>query len=205
SNIKIFGYCNGLFAVKTRPKSKEIALWNPSTRKHRILPKCCSDDNGSHECVNGLGYDVASDDYKLVKNLQPGDDEFIGVSVYVHSLKTNSWQQIKESCFCKLCFALAGLHSSDPEVAKYDLMVAFDPKSEELYQVPLPPVEDDGYFDEVDDFRGCLCLTSDYDMYEYNYQGPFSTWMMKEYGVMKSWTQKDPISFGTGLGHIFVS
>ena len=84
---------------------------------------------------------------------------------------------------------MAGLHSSDPEVAKYDLMVAFDPKSEELYQVPLPPVEDDGYFDEVDDFRGCLCLTRDYDMYEYNYQGPFSTWMMKEYGVMESWTQ----------------
>ncbi|KAH9699680.1 F-box protein CPR1 [Citrus sinensis] len=142
SDIKIFGYCNGLFAVKTRPKSKEIALWNPSTRKHRILAKCYSDDNGSHECVNGLGYDAASDDY-----------------------------------------------NSDPEVAKYDLMVAFDPKSEELYQVPLPPVEDDGYFDEVDDFRGCLCLTRDYDMYEYNYQGPFGTWMMKEYGVMESWTQ----------------
>lgn len=105
SNIKIFDYCNGLFAVKTRPKSKEIALWNPSTRKHRILPKCYSDDNGSHECVNGLGYDAASDDYKLVKNLQPGDDEFIGVSVYVHSLKTNSWQQIKE-----LPFSFFGAH-----------------------------------------------------------------------------------------------
>lgn len=26
SNIKIFGYCNGLFAVKTRPRSKEITL-----------------------------------------------------------------------------------------------------------------------------------------------------------------------------------
>lgn len=56
SNIKIFGCCNGLFAVKTRLGSKEIASWNPSTRKHRILPKCYSGDNDSHECVNGLGY-----------------------------------------------------------------------------------------------------------------------------------------------------
>ncbi|KDO58140.1 hypothetical protein CISIN_1g042865mg [Citrus sinensis] len=105
------------------------------------------------------------------------------------SIETNSNLSLIFSCHFLFSVLMEELLFSDPEVAKYDLMVAFDPKSEELYQVPLPPVEDDGYFDEVDDFRGCLCLTRDYDMYEYNYQGPFSTWMMKEYGVMESWTQ----------------
>ncbi|KAK9214800.1 hypothetical protein WN944_006799 [Citrus x changshan-huyou] len=76
----IIDTCNGLIALKNG--ENDIALWNPSTKKHVVLPKFWSDFEDYADLVDGFGYDAVSDDYKVVRLIQFGrgkSEEFFEV------------------------------------------------------------------------------------------------------------------------------
>ncbi|XWS18124.1 hypothetical protein CRYUN_Cryun32bG0015000 [Craigia yunnanensis] len=68
--IKILGSCNGLLCI--RNIIEDMAIWNPSTRKHHVLPSLGS-CNGY---VYGFGHDPITDDYKVVKIMQHGSENY---------------------------------------------------------------------------------------------------------------------------------
>ncbi|CAN8290139.1 unnamed protein product [Cochlearia groenlandica] len=81
----VFGSCNGLIGLANSPT--DMAIFNPSTRKIHRLPSDSMDFAGN--CVNleyvmyGLGYDSASNDYKVVRIIQCKGDK---VTLYMQEL-----------------------------------------------------------------------------------------------------------------------
>ncbi|XP_021660715.2 F-box protein CPR1-like [Hevea brasiliensis] len=64
-----FGSCNGLLAMYN---GGGMSLWNPSTKKHQILPKFWSHDeyNRRDKILVGFGYDSINNDYKVIMMFQ---------------------------------------------------------------------------------------------------------------------------------------
>ncbi|KAL5845790.1 hypothetical protein ACOSQ3_009314 [Xanthoceras sorbifolium] len=88
----IIGSCHGLLALSSQDPQGHITivLWNISTNKLRILPRI-QGDSGYFIGSFGFGYDVASDDYKLVRiSRKQSSTKFI-----VYSLRANSWRWIE--------------------------------------------------------------------------------------------------------------
>lgn len=89
----IIDTCNGLIALKNG--ENYIALWNPSTKKHVVLPKFWSDFDDYADLVDGFGYDAVSDDYKVVRLIQFGKGKVEYTEIAVYSLKSNSSRRIR--------------------------------------------------------------------------------------------------------------
>ncbi|KAL3516166.1 hypothetical protein ACH5RR_023068 [Cinchona calisaya] len=95
-----WGSCNGLICLLCFWKSR-IFLWNPSTRKHRILPEAKFEIpnilKGDVQTIYGIGNDFVNDDYKVVSMVQidtVDDDVYSQVKVY--SLKSDSWRSVED-------------------------------------------------------------------------------------------------------------
>ncbi|XP_062015171.1 F-box/kelch-repeat protein At3g06240-like [Rosa rugosa] len=189
---KFVFYCNGLLLLKSY---YVLYLLNPATKETKIVPNPPELYMWSNE-LYGFGFDLSSLDYKVV---QGEFFEFdLGFSVY--SLKTGSWRAIeKRYPYESLQPGMQGrlLNGSIHWLVcrNYNdvpsmVLLSFVLADEEVQEIPLPPdflvdfnIEDETYF--LDVFQECLCVGKN-DAFEF--------WVMKEYGVMKSWT-KISISF----------
>ncbi|KAK8282362.1 hypothetical protein V6Z11_D08G021900 [Gossypium hirsutum] len=160
--IQIMGSCNGLLAVEY--DYNRIFLWNLSTRKYQVLPSTKIDFSSPSICYGrsiyyGFGYDLVSDDYKLVRMVQllGENDEYFHSEAKVYSLRSNCWRRIKDFCFHLIFYRELGflannvLHwmvSRTPESSNRNL-VGFDLRSEEFRVVELPDfcLDENFYFD----------------------------------------------------------
>ncbi|KAL4602810.1 hypothetical protein ACB092_10G081000 [Castanea dentata] len=85
NRIRILGLANGLLCITNI--AKDIAFWNPSIKKHKVLPFLPVDrpcDYGMSMCgarAYGFGYDSAHDDYKVVRISQFVDLESEGFAL----------------------------------------------------------------------------------------------------------------------------
>ncbi|XVF46957.1 hypothetical protein PTKIN_Ptkin03bG0070100 [Pterospermum kingtungense] len=168
----VSGPCNGLLCLHDHDK---VALWNPSTREFKVLPKSSvqshpSLDFTSYGCL-GFGFDSTTDDYKVVRFVtnyfkedeEGGDLGDWNHQVELYSVKSDSWKEI-----------------SVPDVQPYDsplfnnyingfyywpatgdtdyLILAFDMANEKFSTLPLP--EFGGaladYYLKLLDFNGSL-------------------------------------------------
>ncbi|XP_059659073.1 F-box protein CPR1-like [Cornus florida] len=133
--------------------------------------------------VFGFGYDCVHDDYKVVRMV-----EFYGKD------KSNLWRRIQDFPYylwyrgrASGVFASGALHwvvSPKPESDKSRLIAAFDLADKEYRLVPQP----DNYslvnsHMSMVVLEGCLCLLCNY------FSVHVDIWVMKEYGVMESWTK----------------
>ena len=192
---------------------EEIALWNPSTRKHQILPVMPVEAPKGDLNVKprrftfyGFGHAPISDDYKVVRMVQfVGDNGFFSAEVKVYSLKSNSWRGIKDIpnyirylfqlgylLFYRRGYAtLAGgaLHWVVPAgFGWYCMIVAFDLVAEEFRIVPQPDHVDGGFVMDLGVLEGQLLMIC-------NYGNDFvDVWVMKEYGLKESWTKLFKVS-----------
>ncbi|XP_040955139.1 F-box protein CPR1 [Gossypium hirsutum] len=189
--IQIMGSCNGLLAVEY--DYNRIFLWNLSTRKYQVLPSTKIDFSSPSICYGrsiyyGFGYDLVSDDYKLVRMVQllGENDEYFHSEAKVYSLRSNCWRRIKDFCFHLIFYRELGflannvLHwmvSRTPESSNRNL-VGFDLRSEEFRVVELPDfcLDENFYFD-VKAMGGYLCLTATHR--ELN-DVVVDVWIMKE-------------------------
>jgi F-box interacting protein len=204
--ITLIGSCNGLLAMY-HGVMNEITIWNPYTRKHRIIPllplpipNILQPDNPNRRClcVHGFGFDQLTGDYKLLRisHLLDLQNPFYDPHVSLFSLKTNSWKIIPampydlQHLYDLGVFVensihwimtkkkLGGLHPS--------LIVAFDLTLETFNEVPLPDeigeeVNGKSFEVRVAVLGGCLCMTVDYK------DTKIDVWVMKEYGCRDSW------------------
>ncbi|KAM0013459.1 hypothetical protein Hdeb2414_s0014g00430281 [Helianthus debilis subsp. tardiflorus] len=70
----VLGTCHGLVCLSDMPFDRFIVLWNPATRKYKVIPTPMVYPSGSSVliAVNQVGCDHVNDDYKVVRLIQTG-------------------------------------------------------------------------------------------------------------------------------------
>lgn len=204
-SVKLLGSCNGLLCICNIVD--DIAFWNPSTRKHRVLP-CVSLELRRYSgpsvcslCLYGFGYDKVNEDYKLVRiaRFRGIETSFVECEVKVFSLRRNCWKRIKDMPY--VCgylgtngvFACGALHwvvsrnctseefNRNGSSEEFNVVVALDLAVEDYNEVALPEFGDRNFNLEVGALGDCLCVVANYS----NVQSDI--WVMKEYGMKDSW------------------
>ncbi|PQM39777.1 F-box protein CPR30-like [Prunus yedoensis var. nudiflora] len=200
NRIRVLGSCNGLLCICN--VAEDIALWNPSTKKYRVLPSLPSDrkrDSGMCLCgarVYGLGYDAGHDDYKLVRISQ-----FIGLDylsfeseVKVYSLRNNAWKKVEDMpyvlCYTRKmgilvsgCVHWVVTRQLELDQLATELVIAFDIVKETFREVPMPESMNRICQIDVGYLGGCLCIVAKYE------DAGVDVWTLKEYGVKESWSK----------------
>ncbi|XP_065880276.1 F-box protein CPR1-like [Euphorbia lathyris] len=163
-----FSYCNGLVLLCIWPC--ELCLWNPSTRKYRILPAFpvnATVDFKYHNFV--LGYDSTTDDFKVVAFMWK-----VGcglTQVWIFELRSNCWRRIQDfpyvgyNCI-KLggngdCFVDGSLHFIcyvRGEYKSYEI-VAFDVAKETFSIVHKLAFQTEGIPIHLHVLGGCLSIS----------------------------------------------
>ncbi|KAF2318762.1 hypothetical protein GH714_010522 [Hevea brasiliensis] len=157
----VFGSCNGLLAMYN---GNGMSLWNPSTKKHQILPKFWSHDecNVCDRITVGFGYDSINNDYKVIMMFQH---------------KGMSLHYIKNPKIRVMVYSLK-------EKRVDNVILAFDLGNEKFCELPKPHSNGyEVYCLRVAELRGslaisCSCMGTAVEV-----------WVMKEYGITESWTK----------------
>ncbi|XP_059646514.1 F-box protein CPR1-like [Cornus florida] len=198
-DTELIGSCDGVLCLFN--SHKDIALWNPSTRKHHQLPVAPIDFPRKRRVyqntVYGFGYDSVNDDYKVMRVIEyfrNGDDSFES-EVKVYSLKLNLWRRVQDFPYHlwdgeNALLANGSLHwvvCRRPDSDRSRLIAAFDFGVEEYRLVPQPDYSDENFEMSLGVLGGWLCLVTDYRMVGVDLC--VDIWAMKEYGVKESWTK----------------
>ncbi|XP_037497978.1 F-box protein CPR1 [Jatropha curcas] len=157
--------------VSTPDSRYSLIVWNPATRECRVLP------DPEKFVSYGLGYDSATDDYKVIRW---GSRE-----ITVHSLKSNRIQKIKVKVDFRFYQAGTFIHGALHWVVADWVIAAFNLADDKILQLEIPNRQADEIICNLGVFRGCLCYFSR------NGHVPchLNVWVMKEYGVTTSWTK----------------
>lgn len=193
----VIASCDGL--VLLVPKSENIALWNPLTRKMSKLAEQppLPDRFLFYEFVQAifaLGYDSKHDDYKVVRVVQAAHDRDNGrfsSETVIYSLKSNSWKKAADFPYLLPrhtsrwgVYLNGALHTVIKNGSKPEMILAFDLGKEEHYELPMPKCcggGRDGGFASAEVLGGFLAAVVP------GKKKSSEIWLMKEYGVKKSW------------------
>ncbi|CAN4117523.1 unnamed protein product [Withania somnifera] len=196
-SARILGYCNGLICLTGN--SFTVMLLNPCTGRFNVFPDSMLRNKCGGGCYvrYGFGYDASFDDYKVVKIFSfPLIEGRYENMVNVYSLKAKSWKMIQGFTSVSLkgklgVFANGVLHweaSHSPFSGGSWEVVTFDLAVERYGKIALPSYEDGGVYWILGVSRGYLVACCNYEL------SKADVWMMKEYGVEKSWTKLVTIS-----------
>ncbi|XP_016456656.1 F-box/kelch-repeat protein At3g06240-like [Nicotiana tabacum] len=191
--VKVVGSSNGLVLVENAENIKYLI--NPTTLKYHRIPNfhLALPVPGIFSMC-GLGYDFASDDYKVV-TLSRYKRDLDNIFVDVYSVRMGLWRRHGKlpvdhgvpigGSGVLVNGALHWLARKSPYYSS--VIVAFDLNDETFLELPVPNALDDNNFVLCDlvAFRGCLCmLLNDTE------ENKIEFWMMKKYGVEESWTKR---------------
>lgn len=187
SGAKFVGSCNGVVCLWK--DETDILLWNPSTRKVRVLPiptNILIPFMLMESDAVGFGYDHLNEDYKVVRFV---DSQLRGIMVTVYSLKSNTWtrtETITNTIRLKMNFGIFAngvlywLATKGPHI-----IVAFDLGVGRHRELPLPTG-----VNKIDEnrmglivFNRCVCLIDHYP------DSHTDIWMKNENGVENSWSK----------------
>ncbi|MCH99837.1 F-box protein, partial [Trifolium medium] len=147
--------------------------------------------------MHGFGYDMVSDNYKVVAVFDVDDNNCtFSNEVEVHTLGTNSWKSIpafpygvssvQQSGQC-VSGAINWLVYNDVRKSRC-FIVSLDLRNESYEEVLMPDYDEgDRTTLQLSVFRYSLCFISGEDV-----------WIMKEYGNKESWTKLFTISLMGG-------
>uniref|UniRef100_A0A7N2R6E2 F-box domain-containing protein n=2 Tax=Quercus lobata TaxID=97700 RepID=A0A7N2R6E2_QUELO len=197
---RIAGFCNGMFCFASYLSNCKdlIYLWNPSIRKFKMLDGTSISDT---RIALGLAYHSENNDFKILRigeKLEPAEAE-------VYTLSTDSWRRVVISVEGRngsidgiddspCVFFNGALHCIAYNAHKF--ILSFDVNEEKFGEIMLPQNyldELDGYLDGFSQnltvFKGSLALIV-FGKARVRNSNKCHIWVMKEYGVVKSWTQK---------------
>ncbi|KAL4620483.1 hypothetical protein ACB092_06G157600 [Castanea dentata] len=200
-----------------------LILWNPSIRKAISLPSPVVNVPLFFKAVDhlGFGYDPITDDYKIVRlvYLQGGfshnDHERNPPIVQIYTLRTGAWRTIPghDSRFTIVeqteqfssVFVNGSVHwfVEDDDAVDFmvcNMIISFDIKDEVFHEMAVPKCFERRWDSnmKVAVVGGLLALVP--CNYDPDFSDPcYSVWVMKEYGVVESWTKLYDIKVGEGL------
>ncbi|KAF9614662.1 hypothetical protein IFM89_019790 [Coptis chinensis] len=192
--------CNGLVCLTD--DGNTICLWNPSTRRHRILPQPLVARNPSGYTFNmGFAYNSIEKDYVVVRLVVTARFQNL-CEVEIYSLRDNSWTRIQNisHTICRdnkgVVFFVGALHWLGVRDVDYlgikvmpDIIIALDVTSKKFREFQLPQCEHinlewkrlgNQCWTSISILNGCLCIMRENDIHD-------EVWVMKEYGTKESW------------------
>ena len=222
----LIGSINGLFSLYELDR---FILWNPSIGKSITLPKPCIKTHDFGICYPAFGFDPRTNDYKVVRivvqcvlmykgpkqtlaeiySLNEGSWRITSAGAsYPLGINFNYWRRPAASLNGAVHFA-ANVKGS----AFSPLVLSFDLGDEVFHMIPVP----ESTFKEDDDVHttvigGSLTLLC-HDPAMHTFNKHCSIWMMKEYGIVDSWTKLCTVDLNREIirvlglrknGHIFV-
>ncbi|GMI80341.1 CONSTITUTIVE EXPRESSER OF PR GENES 1, CONSTITUTIVE EXPRESSER OF PR GENES 30 [Hibiscus trionum] len=196
SDFIVRGSCNGLICLILLPAYVlNFVLWNPSIQKCISLPQ--PNISEAVELNVGFGFDSRTNDYKIVMVGVEEDGSWI--QPYLFSLNQNCWKRViaippnytfQAVTGISLPFVNGALHWLGYQTRNNDeyihAILGFDLSSEDFFEINLP-----------ESLIG-LCPM---DLLIMNYGessiafstdpvlGEHELWVMKDYGVVESWTK----------------
>ncbi|KAL2468669.1 F-box/kelch-repeat protein [Forsythia ovata] len=189
-----------------------IYLWNPLLRKFKCIigTSCCCNRLYKEftEVSVGFWYDGAKNDYKLIRIMYFGKEDFSGYDkeqshVEVYSLNTGYWRKIDDAklpgiitCSYQSAFVDGALiwranYSLVGEIDE-DFIVSFDTRSELFRRMEFPDFREYHSTQEVPYllvYKGRLAFFVAPDCGDEGSE-VWSIWVMKEFGVVKSWIKE---------------
>ncbi|KAI3850355.1 hypothetical protein MKX03_002389 [Papaver bracteatum] len=155
--------------------TRDIVLWNPATRKSRLLPKSSNGNpkiGNYHRDFVGLGFDVETKDYKVIQvsSLEPQNENWFGRlniprKVEIYCLSTDSWRLLDSHFGIHCCSAALGqslngiyYHLGADYTAETDkyVILSFD-LSKEKYQRELQiPDDNSPTLQSIGDKLACI-------------------------------------------------
>ncbi|KAL0002019.1 hypothetical protein SO802_015800 [Lithocarpus litseifolius] len=205
-----------------------LILWNPSIRKAISLPSPVVNVPLFYKAVDhlGFGYDPITDDYKLVRlvYLQGGfshnEYERNPPTVQIYTLRTGAWRTIpgRGSRFIIVeqfssVFVNGSVHwfaeddndsddddDDDVDAMVCNMIISFDIKDEVFHEMAVPKCFE-GRLNlnmKVAVLGGLLALVPCNSNLDFS-DPCYSVWVMKEYGVVESWTKLYDIKVGEEL------
>ncbi|XP_021836820.2 F-box protein CPR1 [Spinacia oleracea] len=188
----VVGSCHGLLCLCNYDLHLTILLYNPTTQTYRKLPFLSKPSSLSHRYSFGFGYEKESKDYKFVRILQSNEGTGPFKSqVMVYSLKTDSWVRAPDVPSPFFSYREDGVlvngtlhwvHEFVHKDEKRYSILGFGLGNNSFNEVPQPKFEEQFINLRVGVLDRCLCLTvNDLDYSD--------IWVLKEYGVVESWTR----------------
>jgi F-box interacting protein len=183
-----------------------IYLWNPSIRKFKKL-LATNFNNHSLKVAVGLAYHSQNNDFKVLRIVRFMERRPAHAEVY--TLSTDSWRKVGLSveslngsgsigCIDYIdasspsLFFNGALHSI-AYVKEHKFILAFDVDDEKFREIRLPEEYKGGFSMNIEQierlavFKGSLALIS-YKIVVHTQA--FNIWVMRDYGVVESWTKK---------------
>ncbi|KAL4600510.1 hypothetical protein ACB092_11G203700 [Castanea dentata] len=215
NHFMLIGSVNGLFSLF---ELERYVLWNPSIRKFITLPNPCITvkTDGRVKCRSAFGFDPRTNDYKVVRIAfrcgTKRTEEAKVPLVEVYSLNEGSWRitSAGESFSPGISFDDWGRPSASLNGAVHfvandrddnfcPLVLSFDLGDEVFRLISVP----NGAFRTSDYVHtsvigGSLALLC-HDTYRHTANNCCSIWVMKEYGVVDSWTKQFTVNLNGGL------
>ncbi|GMI79459.1 CONSTITUTIVE EXPRESSER OF PR GENES 1, CONSTITUTIVE EXPRESSER OF PR GENES 30 [Hibiscus trionum] len=192
----VFGSCNGLICIQLYPYNDglKFLLWNPSIQKYISLPQLSfSEAKGLNV---GFGFDSRTNDYKLL--IIGADEDHSWLQPYLFSLNGNCWKRVTtistnyDFLFeMSMPFVNGAVHWLGYQKRNYGqyrhAILGFDLSTEEFFKINLP-----------ESLTGLLPV--DLSIMKYGESSIavsvemlpvklHELWVMKDYGVVESWTK----------------
>ncbi|KAL2231921.1 UNVERIFIED_CONTAM: F-box protein [Sesamum indicum] len=197
ANIVVDGSANGfLFMRDINYKHETLYICNPLTREYIELPKPRRIARYPSVVTHGFGVASKSGEYKVVRifherELDPRTRACRRVpssECQVYTLGTGAWRTVGEAPFSYnsrlLGLSFRGnLHWLIEDLEGYELISCFNLETE-MFQPFPPPFPSRKLLGSLAVLGDCLCLcdnSSEFDI---------DIWVMKEYGVEKSWAKE---------------
>ncbi|KAL4600509.1 hypothetical protein ACB092_11G203600 [Castanea dentata] len=208
----LIGSANGLFSLH---EHERFILWNPSIRKFITLPKPCITvkTHGKVTCRLAFGFDPRTNDYKVVRIAFPYrtdmSEEAKPPLIETYSLNEGSWRitsapfppGIGFSDWCRPAASLNGaVHFAVHDKYKpgCPLVLSFDLGDEVFRVISVPNgAFHTGNYVHTSVIGGSLSLLC-HDTYRHTVNKCCSIWVMKEYGVVDSWTKQFTVNLNGG-------
>ncbi|XP_071731222.1 F-box/kelch-repeat protein At3g06240-like [Rutidosis leptorrhynchoides] len=209
--FEILGSCNGLLLAND--KYHNLYLVNPLTRKSLIVPDFDpSMDNSwnmypTDETTNKFGYDSSTDDYKVISipyNGVPDSDPDTKFA-RMYSLRNNSWHMLPIFSYERDIYGPGVLLNNnlhwfvDSRHSTTTTIAAFNLASEEFHEIEFPDSVNRAITSKLCALGGKLVVIVRRGEFDYE------SWVMKEYGVLNSWTKLCVINNDTDYDYEFFS
>ncbi|KAI3873991.1 hypothetical protein MKW98_001640 [Papaver atlanticum] len=195
--------------------TREIGLWNPSTRRCRLIPKSLDvkpKDWFQYRDFVGLCFDVETEDYKVIQVSSFEPRPLTGVNylrkVQIYCLSTDCWRLIDSDFHIHCCAPEAGLgqslngiyfHQGEDYTAGpviKPVILSFDLRKEKYQRVLQYPEQNTDnrlvtQLESIDDKLACITFNhTDFS------SRIFKVWMLNNYNTTKElWTELYKIDF----------
>jgi len=179
----ILGSCNGLICLYDHRLSK-FRLWNPSINLKSSSSPTILCFHRKRILYCGFGYDRVNDTYKLLVVVQNKSNSKETKTI-LYTFGENSWTSVQNFPCGPPCDTYSGfgkfVSGSLNWIVNKDVIISFDLGKETYGEMLLPQHHYDPVLYVL---SNCICVS-----FYHSKEKSWVMWMMKEYGVVESWTK----------------